>query len=110
MYKPKEFNVAVTLLTPKEVTVKGSLKKTFSEDHMIYCSFRTFGGTETVNNGVMAVENTAVIETWYDEAIKADCRIRTLDGTEYEILGTPEDIQLLHKYMKFKIRAIKGGA
>ena len=52
-------------------------QKTYSNDEMmIQGSFRTFGGTEKVVNGVLTLENTAVVETFFDPTIKADCRIK----------------------------------
>lgn len=109
-YKPLPFNVPVTLQIPQTITVKGSMKKTYTDAETVYCSFRTFGGTETIVNGALSVENTAVIETWYNPNIKADCRIKTIDGGVYEILGTPENIEMRYKWLRFKIREIRGGA
>ena len=111
-YRPKmPFNVPMFLFVPEEVTVKGSTKKTYPENGiLIYCSFRTFGGTEKVVNGMLSVENTAVIETWYRPDIKSDCRLRDLNGIDYEILGTPENINMQNQFLKIKIRAIRGGA
>lgn len=74
------------------------------------CTFRTFGGTEVTTNDVLTIENTAVVETWYRPDIKADCQIKDDDGITYEILGTPENINKRNQYLKFKIKAIRGGA
>lgn len=111
-YKPNTpFNVPLFLLIPTTQTVKGSPKKVYpSQGIMFFGSFRTFGGTEHTENGLLAVENTAVVETWYRPDIKADCRVRDIDGTDYEILGTPENIGMRNQFLKFKIRAVKGGA
>lgn len=111
-YKPYvPFNVPMYLLIPETVTAKGSTKKIYPENGiLIYCSFRTFGGTEKVVNGVLTVENTAVIETWYRPDIKSDCRLRDLNGVDYEILGTPENLNVRNQFMKIKIRAVQGGA
>ena len=109
-YNPLPFNVPVTLQIPQIVTAKGSSKKSYTDAETIYCSFRTFGGTETTAGGVLIVENTAVLETWYNPNIKADCRIKTTDGGVYEILGTPENIEMRYKWLRFKIREIRGGA
>jgi hypothetical protein len=56
------------------------------------------------------VENTAVVETWYRPDIKANCVLEDMNGLRYEILGTPENISMQNQFLKFKIRAIKGGA
>lgn len=91
--------------------VKGVKAKTCSDTgYLFYCSFKTFGGTETVVNGVTVVEDTATIETWFNPYILADGFVKDESGQVYEILGTPENINKQNKYMKFKIRAVRGGA
>lgn len=103
------FNVPMFLFIPETITVKGSTKKKYpNEGELIYCNFKTFGGTEIKSNDSLIVEDTAVIETWYRPDVKADCRLKNVDGTMYEILGTPENIYQQNQFLKFKIRAIKG--
>ena len=110
-YKPSApFNVPAFFLIPTIISVKGVKKKTFTaETDVFFCSFKTFGGTETQANGMMAVENTAVVETWYDPKFTSNAGIRVGD-VDYEILGTPENINMRNQYIKFKVRAVKGGA
>lgn len=110
-YKPTvPFNVSAFLFAPTTKTVKGVTKKTYPKDgELFYCSFRTFGGTERTSNDILIVENTAVIETWYNPNITSDCKIN-VGGLDYEILGTPENINMRNQFMKFKVRAVKGGA
>lgn len=111
-YRPSgPFNVPMFLFVPTSTTIKGSTKNIYPETgELIYCSFRTFGGTEKVVNDVLVVENTAVIETWFRPDIKADCQLEDANGIRYEILGTPENINQRNQYLRFKIRAIRGGA
>ena len=104
------FNVSLTLQTATTTTVKGSTKKTYTDTETIFCSFRTFGGTERTSNDALVVENTAVVETWYNPNITSDNRVKTADGGVYEILGTPENIEMRCQFMRFKIREIRGGA
>lgn len=110
-YKPNApFNVPFFLLTPKEERIKGVLKKTFTKSEKpFYCSFKTFGGTQKVVNDVIVLEDTATLETWYDPRITANCNIE-VNGQQYEILGTPENINMRNQYLVFKVRAVKGGA
>lgn len=109
-YTPQPFTAVMGLYIPEYTTAKGSPKKAYKKLGDFYCSYRTFGGTETVINGVLSVENTAVIETWYNPDITANCRVATPDGSFFEILGTPENINMRNQYMRFKIREIRGGA
>lgn len=112
MYRPNSpFTVPMWLFIPTTTTAKGSTKNVYPETGLrINCSFRTFGGTEKTVDGVITVEDTAVIETWYRPDIKSNCELEDVDGLRYEILGTPEDIEQRHQFLRFKIRAIKGGA
>lgn len=110
-YKPNApFNVPVMLLKPTVEYIKGVQKKTYPhKGDLIFCSVRTFGGTEKVVNDVLVVENTATVETRYRPDIKADCRLM-INGVVYEILGEPENIDMRGFYMVIKVRAVKGGA
>ena len=110
-YKPPtRFDTPVTLLVPTTTSYNGVAKKVYPKTgQTIMVSFRTFGGTETTVNGVLSVENTATVETWYNPAIKSDCRLR-LNGRNYEILGDPENINCRNQFLRFKVRAIGGGA
>ena len=104
------YNVPFFLLIPEYKTIKGVQKKVFTKNEQpFYCSFKSFGGTEKVVNDVLVVEDTATLETWYDPRIKAGCNVE-INGAEYEILGTPENINMRNQCWVFKIRAVKGGA
>ena len=115
-YKPSSpFVVPMLLLVPTTSTVVGVLTKTWpklSDAPLIYGSFRSFGGTETTANGVYSVEDTATIETWYRPDITAACRIVLANDTTavYEVVGTPEDIEMRHQFMQIRVRRVKGGA
>ena len=113
-YKPNfPYGVPAELYAPTGETIKrGVPVKTYSATGARFnCSFRTFGGTESTENGLLSVIDTAVIETWYRPDIQADCRIKILStGKVYVIIGTPENIQLRNQYMTFRVRAVEGGA
>lgn len=111
MYKPKApFNVGFMILNP---TYKKELGKNIPEypEHgeVIYCSFLTFGGTETEVNGIISIQDTANIETWYRPDIKSDSHLKRLDdGKIFEIMGEPEDIEFRHQFLMFKVESLRG--
>lgn len=112
-FKPlNPFTVPIKLLVPTYQTVKGVPKKVYPDDgELIWCSFKTYGGTEREVNEVYSIEDTANVETWYRPDIKSDCRVMLAEsGAVYEILNEPENIDLRNQYCKFKVRRIKGGA
>ena len=106
------FNVAMVLLVPTWEVVKGVRKPTFPDPDkgiLFYGSFRTFGGTESMNNNVYIVHDTAIIDTWFRPEFKSDCRIHVLStGRTYEIKSTPEDIEMRHQYLQVKVEGIGG--
>lgn len=116
MFKPSlPYSVPIELLIPTYKTVKGVTQKTWGEGIRLNCSFKSFGGTESVStlegksDGVLVVFDTAVVETWYRPDIQAKCAIRLLESGEmYEIIGHPEDIDKRHQFVRFKVRAIEG--
>lgn len=112
-YKPSfPFSTAIELLIPTYTTKKGVRVKEFPEQGIrLNCSFKTYGGTETTVNDVYSLEDTAQVETWYRPDIKADCRIKVISsGQTYEIMNTPENIDMRSQFCKFKVRAVRGGA
>lgn len=112
-YRPQSpFNVPFHILTPTSVTVKGVPTKSYVEGETVFFgSFKTFGGTESVKDGLYSVIDTARLETWYTPELKADCRVHVLDNdTIYEVVGTPENVQLRNQYLTARLQAVKGGA
>ena len=108
------FTVAAELLIPTFTTTKGVLTKSFPEAGKgvrINCAFRTFGGTERNTNDAYAILDTGTVETWYRPDIKADCAIRILEtGKVYDIISAPEDINMRHQFVVFRVQAVEGGA
>lgn len=112
-FKPAfPFSNPIELLIPSYTTQKGVPVKSFpSVGIRLNCSWKTYGGTETTTNDLFTVIDTAIVETWYRPDIKADCRVRLLStGDVYEIIGKPENINGRNHFVKFKVRAVEGGA
>lgn len=112
-FKPHTpYNVAMRLLVPTSVMVKGVRKDVFSEPEdswLFYASFRTFGGTESFSNNVYTVISTATVETWFDPRIQSDCRIYIEEtGETYEIINQPENIDMRNQWLQFRIQKIGG--
>lgn len=112
-FKPAyPYSTACELLIPTYSATKGVPVKTFPETGIqIFCSWKTYGGTETTNNDVFTVVDTAKVETWYRPDIKSDCRLKVLQtGDVYEIIGKPENIDMRNQFLQFKVQAVEGGA
>lgn len=85
--------------------------KNSAEQYNIFVSAKAYGGTERNVDDRYMIEDTLQIETWYRPDIKSIDRIKLLDdGSVWEILNTPEDIDRRHQYLVFKVRRLKGNA
>ena len=106
------YSTPIELLIPTYTKEKGMPVKTWPASGIqLFCSYKTYTGTEAVVNDLYTVIDTAQVETWYRPDIKADCRIKVLaTGDVYEILGKPENIYMRNQYVVFKVRAVEGGA
>lgn len=112
-FKPSfPFTTPIDLLIPTYTKQKGVPVKSFPAVGIrLYCSWKTYGGTEMTTNDLFTVIDTAIVETWFRPDIKADCRVRLwATGQVYEIIGNPENIEMRNQFVKFKVRAVEGGA
>lgn len=115
MYRPAEAAQMTTAMRLQVCTMSSSYgvnTKTWTDaTGVIMANFKTYGGTEKVDNNVLAIEDTAQIVCWYRPDIQSNCRlVRLSDGAAFEILGEPENIEMRNQFLKFKVRRIKGGA
>ena len=110
MYKPDlPYNTPVELFNITEVkTVRGVDVPQYSKTADIFCKFKTYGGTESTANGVLTVEDTANVETWYRPDVTASSRIK-LGSKVYEVMGEPENIEQRNQIIKLKVRSVRGG-
>jgi len=105
------FTVPMQLLIPTTKKVKGVVTKTYTEGDKIFGSFRSFTGTETIENDVYAIKDTATIDTWYNPTITPECRVKVLDTDEvYDIISGIDDIYRRHQFMQFKVERVGANA
>ena len=115
MFRPTEaaqMTTPLQLQQPVTATSYGVNTKTYENiKGVVMANFKTFGGTEKNDNGIITVEETAQVVCRYRPDIKSDTRIVLLQtGAVYEILGDPENIEMRNMFLKFKLRRVKGGA
>lgn len=104
------FTVPAMILKGEYIKVNGIKTKKFTDGDQIFVSAKSYGGTERTINDKVVVEDTINIETWYRPDITSIDGLRLLDdGSEWEIVNNPEDIERRHQYLKFKIKRRVGG-
>lgn len=102
------FRTKYKLLEAQYTKVNGVEKRTLTEQGEIFCSVRSFGGTEKVVDGIYSIEKTAVCQTWYDPKITSGSVLRDVNGSNWEIINEPENIDMANRYLQFKIRRVDG--
>lgn len=123
MFRPTEAAQMVTpllLQLPVLTSSYGVNKKTYADAKgVIMANFKTFGGTEQNNNGVISVVETAQIVCRYRPDITSGSRFILLPAgydesgkpkAVYEVLGDPENIEMRNMFFKIKVQRVKGGA
>jgi hypothetical protein len=116
MYRPKEANHLNTpIRLEKRITtiVSGAPEFNYedAQDEVILCSFKTYGGTDSISNGSLVILNTATIVTWYRQDIQGTDRIILLhDNSIWEVIGEPAKVDMLNQFLIFKVQKVSGGA
>jgi len=78
---------------------------------IIYCNFKTYGGTETTVNGRYVIEDTATITTIYRPDITSNCQVvRLSDNATFEIINEPDNVEMRNQDLIFKVKRLKGKA
>ena len=110
----KRLNTPMKLLVVERYEKTGGVSKPIyieAKDPIIYCNFKSFGGTEKTIDGRYVIEDTANITTWFRPDIQSNCQlIRLKDNALFEILNEPENVEERDQYLKFKVKRIKGKA
>ena len=112
-FRPPTFDVAMKLLKPTITKIKGVEKKTFPDpkdvSEVFFGSFKTYGGSENFSNGIYQIFHTAIIDTWYNPEIQPECQIYICEtGEKFNIISEPENIDMRHQFMQFKVEKIGG--
>lgn len=113
-YKPKGYENTrfyVQLLKPTYKSYHGVNKPVYpTTGDVISVNWKSYGGTDSVVDGVYSVIDTAQASCRYRPDITSGCRIKRFDGTVYEIKGEPENIDMMNRVLQFKLERVKGGA
>jgi len=98
------------LYKKSEAPIAGMKKITYTiaEEPLFFCNIKTFGGTESVNAGMLTIIDTAQITTWYRPDVGYHDKIKLPDGTFWRIITKPENIEIRDQFMIFKAEKAEG--
>ena len=107
------FSTVLIVLKPTTSKIGGVPTKVFpdlDEGVKIHASFKSYGGTERTVDGLLAIDDTANVQTWFRPDITSDCIVvNPQTGARYEIINEPENVELRNQFLIFKVKRIKGG-
>lgn len=112
MYRPNEIDdmkipIKVYKRTKVYVLGKPKFENVEINDPIVMCNFKSYGGTEREDNGMIVIRDTATVTTWFRPDITSDCVIEHLQtGKMYEIQNEPENFGMRNQYMQFKVERI----
>lgn len=98
------------LLIPTRSKVNGIERRAYPAQGLrFFANVKSYGGTERESNGVLFIEDTVVVTTWFRPDIQPQCRVKILPGgAVYEVINEPENWNMQSKYLVFKCRRVKG--
>lgn len=102
-------NIPARIWHCKYVRQNGVQKAVYEpDDDVIWLGAKSYGGTEKTVDGVYAVEDTMDFTGYYTPKLLSQDRVQLLgDGSFWEVLNTPENIDMRGAFMKFKGRRYK---
>lgn len=114
MFKPANVRKFVTpAIHQKSIieTIYGKDQKTFVDapKPKLRGAFKQKSSSDITANGVGVFVENITYSTWYKADIEAGDRL-VINGTPYEIKGTPDNVENLNRYMVCYLERIDGGA
>ena len=115
MYKPakiREFKTAATHKKPIYDKVNNRTQKIgYADVGTIRGKFKLKGTIETTANGLTVVVDNTTFITWYKKVNPFEAKdVLTINGVDYEIVGTPENVEMRGLYSVINLEKVSGGA
>lgn len=112
MYKPANIREFVTSAIHKkaaEVVINGRTQKQYTEVGTVRGKFKQKGTSEINANGLTVVNDKTTYTTWYKTDYEAK-DVLTINGIDYEVIGTPENVENRGRYSVLNLERIDGGS
>lgn len=112
MYKPANIREFITPAVHKKSiskTVNNRTTKRLTEVGTVRGKFKQKGTAETNANGLTVINEKTTFTTWF-KADFAAADILTINGVDYQIIGTPENVEMRSRYAVLTLERIGGGA
>ena len=112
MYKPAPIREFVTPAIQKRTevqTINGRTQKIFVQVATLRGKFKQKGTSEINANGLLVVNDKTSYTTWWKDDLKSG-DVLTIYGVDYEVKGTPENVEMRGRYAVLNLEKLSGGA
>lgn len=114
MYKPaniREFLTPAIHKKPQVVEINGRTQKTFvnAVKPNIKGKFKLKGTSEITANGLIVVNGKTSFLTWWKKDFESG-DVLNIGGVDYQIIGSPENVEMRGRYAVLNLEKIEGGA
>lgn len=110
MYKVQDrLTTPIALFKQEKISVNGRVESLYSKvsNEVVWCSWKSYGGTESVIDGLSVFKDTATIECRYNPSICQNDIIENLiTHNKYKIITVPDDINQMHQFLRFKVERL----
>lgn len=114
MYKPaniREFVTTAIYKVPTTQVINGRTAKAYvkADKPILKGKFKLKGTSELNANGLVVVNDKTSFITWWRDDFSASA-ILEINGVDYKILGTPENVENRGRYAVLNLERLDGGA
>lgn len=112
MYKPAKIREFVTPAVHKkavEVETNGRLTRRLEVVGNLRGKFKLKGTAEITANGLTVINDKTTFITWFKNDL-ASSDVLTINGVDYEIIGSVENVEMRGRYAVLNLEKISGGA
>lgn len=110
MYKIKDrLTTPIKILKQEKVNINGyiEIKNPEISEEVIWCVWKSYGGTETDIDGLSVFQDTATVECRYTPEIKQNDTIQNLiTNNKYQIITVPDNINMMNQWLRFKVKRL----
>lgn len=110
MWKPniQQMSTMIRIKRRKETNVNGAPKISYEDANppIVFCNWKSKGGTESTQSGSLVVEDTAEVVMWYRPDISQKDRLLLNDDPKlaYDVIGPPENVEQRNMFLVLKVK------
>lgn len=104
MWKPNVPQMSTGIRVQHRIVTEDDINY-IAENEINFCNWKGMGGTTNIDNGVLAIQDTANLTMWYDPEIKELDRILLNDDKDLVyIIQNVENVEQRNMFLILKVK------